>query len=287
MHRLIIPLLLFLLLITPLSVAEEHPAWNGSPFVVYGDGQPSFDGVYLSGEEFAQYSPRDELGRVGPALAYLGPKRFQAERESMQLIMPTGFKNAKYDFIAGGSLYHRCHLIAHRMTSSGEYAENLFTGTAFLNTGAMAKTESQVAEYIIRTGNHVIYKVSPDFIGEELVCRGVIIEAASIEDTEIRICIYCFNVQPGVIIDYKTGYSALAQYATEIPESEIVRADVEEDPSPEFAEDLYVLNTSRKRFHKPDCKSVSTIKPENRQDVTDTRDHLIEMGYKPCGDCKP
>lgn len=287
--RKIIPLLILAALFVYVdAVAEnQHPIFTGSPYVVYNNGVCSFDNVFLGGDEFVQYSPRDELGRVGPALAYLGPKRFNASRESIQTITPTGFVNAKYDFIPG-NLYHRCHLIAHRMTSSGEYAENLFTGTAYLNLGIMSKIESQLAEYITRTQNHVLYKVSPDFIDNELVCRGVIIEAASIEDTEIRICYYCFNVQPGVIIDYETGYSALAQYATVMPEDDFsfLRASVVDALDLEEVQ-AYVLNTSRKRFHLPECKSVQDMKPTNRQDYIGTREEIIEMGYKPCGECKP
>lgn len=298
--RKIIPLLiLFALLVFVNAAAEnQHPIFTGSPYVVYNNGVCSFDNVFLGGDEFVQYSPRDELGRVGPALAYLGPKRFQAGRESIQNQTPTGFINAKYDFISGGSLYHRCHLIAHRMTSSGEYAENLFTGTAFLNLGIMSKVEGQVADYISRTQNHVLYKVTPDFYKNELVCRGIIIEAESIEDAEIRICYYCFNVQPGVVIDYETGTSTLAQYATTEPEGELllisdaddlsIEPETRQNPALDLEEvQVYVLNLSRKRFHLPTCKGVSDMKPENRQDYTGSRDALISMGYKPCGTCNP
>ena len=291
--------LLFLLLLFSVARADgQHPVFTGAPYVVYNNGVCSFDNVFLGGDEFVQYSPRDELGRVGPALAYLGPKRFQAGRESIQNQTPTGFINAKYDFISGGSLYHRCHLIAHRMTSSGEYAENLFTGTAFLNLGIMSKVEGQVADYISRTQNHVLYKVTPDFYKNELVCRGIIIEAESIEDTEIRICYYCFNVQPGVVIDYETGTSTLAQYATTEPEGELllisdaddlsIEPETRQNPALDLEEvQVYVLNLSRKRFHLPTCKGVSDMKPENRQDYTGSRDALISMGYKPCGTCNP
>ena len=290
MKRIIIMFVTFCLLIPSALAVEIHPVFTGSPYVVYNNGVTSFSDVYLSGEEFVQYSPRDELGRVGPAIAYLGPKRFQASRESIQNHTPTGFKNSKYDFIPG-SLYHRCHLIAHRMTSSGEYAENLFTGTQFLNLGIMSKVEGQIADYISRTQNHVLYKVKPDFLDNELVCRGVIIEAESIEDAEIRICYYCFNVQPGVIIDYATGENILAQYAVTMPEESYLFFDDESitKETPVELEEVqeYVLNTSRKRFHLPTCQSVTDMKPGNRQDYIGTRDELIALGYKPCGSCNP
>lgn len=274
----------FLLLFVTLAIAES-PVYSGTPSVLYNDGVYSFDSVFLTGDEFVQYSPRDELGRAGPAIAYLGPKRFNAGRDSIQSITPTGFKNAQYDFISGRNLYHRCHLIAHRMTSSGEYAENLFTGTAFLNLGAMTSVESKIAEYISRTGNHVLYKVTPDFHEDELVCRGVIIEAQSIEDMEIRICLYAFNVQPGVIIDYATGESCMAPFATNIDVIETRSAESDELEMTEVY--LYILNTARKRFHKPDCKSVQDMKEANKKEYIGLREELIDMGYKPCGECKP
>lgn len=306
--------LLFLLLLFSVAMADgQHPAFTGAPYVEYNGGVPDFSGVYLGGDEFVQYSPRDELGRVGPAVAYLGPKRFSADRDPIQNQTPTGFINAHYDFISGGSLYHRCHLIAHRMTSSGEYAENLFTGTAYLNFGIMSKVEGMIAEYISRTQNHVLYRVTPDFIGDELVPRAVIIEAASIEDAEIRVSWYCFNVQPGIMINYATGSSSLAAYATQeipfsetaaetepkIPETEddglLLIADAVLDtvmtrsapePTPEPLR-KYVLNNGTHRFHYPNCRSVKDIKPENYQEYIGTSEEIKSMGYKSCGNCHP
>lgn len=293
MIRKLLPLLvaLFLLSIARAEGVMEHPAFTGSPYVLYNGGFHTFDAINLSGGEFVQYSMRDDLGRVGTAVAYLGPEHYQKGRESIQNQTPTGYKSAKYDFIPGGSLYHRCHLIAHRLTGSGEYAENLFTGTQYLNLGIMSTVEAKLAEYISRTGHHVLYKVAPDFLDNELVCRGVVMEAQSIEDDEIDLCIYCFNVQPGILIDYETGNNALAPYALTMPDLIIYsdtpdvlyeRSNVEEEEVI-----TYVLNTSRKRFHLPGCSSVADIKPGNRQDYTGTRSVLISLGYKPCGACNP
>lgn len=309
MKKLLAALLIIMLLIAPSLAENDHPVWTGAPYVEYNGGVPDFSGVYLGGDEFVQYSPRDERGRVGPAVAYLGPKRFSADRDLIKNQTPTGFINAHYDFISGGNLYHRCHLIAHRMTSSGEYEENLFTGTAYLNLGIMSKVEGMITEYISRTQNHVLYKVTPDFIGDELVPRAVIIEAASIEDAEIRISWYCFNVQPGVMINYATGSSSLAAYAAqEIPFSETA---AETDPKiPETEDDgllliadavldtavtrsapeplrKYVLNNGTHRFHYPDCKSVKDIKPDNYQEYIGTSEEIKAMGYKSCGNCHP
>ena len=292
MRRLAVMIVALLILVPAIAADEaEHPAYTGSAFVVYNNGQHSFDpAAYVGAAEFVQYSLRDDLGRVGPAIAYLGPDHYQEDRKPIANITPTGFQNSQYDFIPG-ALYHRCHLIAHRMTGSGECAENLFTGTQYLNLGIMSRVEAQIDEYISRTRHHVIYRVAPDFLDGELVCRGVIIEALSVEDSEIDLCIYCFNVQPGVVIDYATGENTLAAYASSMPEfiayiddddQAFTRFDV-----PEEEVVTYVLNTSRKRFHYPDCASVADIKPKNRQDYTGTRSVLISLGYKPCGACNP
>ena len=290
--------LLFPLLLCSSALAvPQRPSFNGSSFVVYGDGVPSFSDVSNSLDEFVQYSPRDSLGRVGVAVACVGPLHYNTGRESISGNTPTGFVNTQYEFVTGGTLYHRCHLIAHRLTSSGEYNENLFTGTAYLNFGAMYKIESQLAEYITRTGNHVLYRVTPDFAGDELVCRGLVIEAQSVEDEEISFCVYCFNVQPGVVIDYRTGESSLAQVAAVTPQPQeepgllLIADDVDapEDMTRSTEPEVmhYILNTSKKIFHYPDCNSVRSMSEKNKKEFFGTREEVVAMGYQSCGACHP
>ena len=164
----------------------------------------------------------------------------------------------------------------------------------------MLKIESHVADYITRTQNHVLYKVTPDFLDDELICRGIIVEAQSIETDDVSLCVYCFNVQPGVVIDYRTGESALAQYARTLPPDDadegplmVTGSDVNEptvdrsstDSEPKMLH--YVLNTRNKKFHYPDCTSVLNMAEKNRQDFVGLRDELLSLGYTPCGTCNP
>lgn len=283
-------LLLLPLMLLALPARADRPLYTGTATVDYG--VPDFSNVTQGLDEFVQYSPLDRLGRVGAAIACLGPLHYSETRQSISGNIPTGFMNKQYEFVTGGSLYHRCHLIAHRLTSSGEYNENLFTGTAYLNFGAMFQTELQIAEYISRTKNHVLYRVTPDFAGEELVCRGLIIEAQSVEDAEICFCVYCFNVQPGVVIDYRTGESQLAQYAyAPAPDDlELIADDLNDGDVSSRSQPVaqhYVLNIRQHRFHYPSCRSVNQMSEKNRQDFTGTREEVIALGYKPCGECHP
>lgn len=294
MKRTAFLLLLLFICVVSWAAAEEfvRPEYTGSASVeVYGN-TPSFDGV-RTGDEFAQYSPLDTMGRVGYALALLGPKYYQAQRDEIQIYAPTGFRTTQYDFIPGGFLYNRCHMIAHRLTSSGDYKENLFTGTQYLNQGSMAKIEARLSEYITRTFHHVLYRVTPDFEAFELVCRGVIIEAQSVEDDEISFAVYCFNVQPGVAINYATGLSRLAETSLEgdlflLDDPALVAEDAT-NPDDVTRDNVwrYVLNTRRKKFHLTTCNAVKTIAAENYDEYVGTRDELIDLGYSPCGTCNP
>jgi DNA-entry nuclease len=141
-----------------------------------------------------------------------------------------------------------------------------------MNVDGMLPFENMVADYVKETGYHVLYRVTPIFSGDELVARGVQIEAMSVEDKGegISFNVFCYNVQPGITIDYATGSSELAE---------------SDDSDASAAE--YVLNTNTKKFHFPGCTSVSDISQENRQDYTGSRDMLIAQGYSPCGRCNP
>ena len=137
----------------------------------------------------------------------------------------------------------------------------------------MLPWENLIAAYITTTGNHVYYKCTPIFIDNELVCRGVLMEASSIEDTDMEFCVFCYNVQPGIVIDYTTGDS-------EREEQMITRT------IPSLSQE-YVLNTNTKRFHYPDCNSVKAMNEKNKKIITASRDEIIEEGYQPCAVCNP
>ena len=189
---------------TAQSIAEV-PEYTKSPYVVINGNVPNLskeDGY----TEFETYSNKDWLGRCGAAYAnvskYTMPK---AKRESISHIKPTGWHVIKYDFIDGKYLYNRCHLIGYQLTGENDNDRNLITGTRYLNTQGMLPFENEVAEYVKETGHHVLYRVTPYYTSLNLLADGVQIEALSVEDDEIEINVYCYNVQPGVAIDYATG----------------------------------------------------------------------------------
>lgn len=226
---------------------------------------------------YFELAPLDVLGRCQEAKACIGPDTLTYdERGSMGMIKPSGWNTARYDdLIEDMYLFNRCHLLGYALTGIEADARNLITGTRYMNIHGMLEFEVQVARYVQKTGNHVEYHVRPVFVKDELVCRGLLMQAQSVEDRGVGLefCVYCFNVQPGIIIDYKTGES---QREEALPSRSVTQE-----------EETYVLNTNTHRFHRPDCESVAQIKEKNKKTVTAYREDLIEQGYIPCGVCSP
>ena len=196
----------------------EVPSYDQAEnaFVTVADNEPSFTSEELAEAESAanadagyeEYSPLDALGRCGEAEACIGPETMPTEeRESISEVHPTGWQSVRYDFIDGESLYNRCHLIAFSLAGENANERNLITGTRYMNATGMLPFEEFVARYVDRTGNHVLYRVTPVFEGTNLVAAGVQMEARSVEDdgAGVSFSIYCYDVQPGVEIDYATG----------------------------------------------------------------------------------
>ena len=259
---------------------EEVPAYSGSPYVELDGNQPGFSLEERTTDSFETYSTLDALGRCGPAYACIGQDLMPTEdRESISSVRPTGWMQAEYSFVDGGSLYNRCHLIGFQLTGENANEENLITGTRYMNVEGMLPFENMVADYIKETGNHVLYRAAPIFEGENLVASGVVMEALSVEDEGEGVCfhVYVYNVQPGVEIDYATGES----WETGDSASSALESQAEEQ------ETDYVLNTSSKKFHRPDCPSVDSMSEKNRQEYHGTREELIAQGYEPCGSCNP
>lgn len=231
---------------------------------------------------FENYSDLDALGRCGVAFACVGKETMPTEeRGPIGSIKPSGWHSVKYDFVDGKYLYNRCHLIGYQLTAENANEKNLITGTRYLNTKGMFPFENMVADYVKETGNHVLYRVTPVFEGNNLVASGVYMEAYSVEDNGDGICfyVYVFNRQPGVKIDYLTGDS-VADGTVESASGETTCAENEETKT-------YVLNISNGKFHLPDCDSVKKMKEENKQTMKCKRSELINAGYSPCGSCKP
>ena len=193
---------------------EEIAEYSGSPVVVINDNLPSFTQEELDRDEFEYYSPLDSLGRCGYAEALVGRDMMpKDERGEIDSVKPSGYANTVYeDLIEDGFLYNRCHLIGYQFSGQNANIQNLITGTRYMNVEGMEPYENMVASHIRMTRQHVLIRVTPMYKGNDLVCRGVIMEAMSVEDRGKSVCfsIYCYNVQPGVVIDYATGKSRRA-----------------------------------------------------------------------------
>jgi DNA-entry nuclease len=184
--------------------------YTGKPCVKVNRGLPSFSKSQLRTKSYEKYGKLDRLGRCTSCTANIGRDLMpKGKRGSIGMIKPTGWHTIRYSFVDGKYLYNRCHLIGYQLTGENANKRNLITGTRYMNVDGMEPFETEVAQYVRRTGHHVLYRVTPIFKGRELVARGVHMEAESVEDhgRGIRFNIYCYNVQPGVKINYATGNS--------------------------------------------------------------------------------
>ena len=191
------------------SVANV-PEFSGTPYVVVNNNEPEFDEKDLNTDAYEYYSSLDDFGRCGYAMACIGVELMPTEeRDSIGQVKPSGWQTVKYDFVDGKYLYNRCHLIGFQLTGENANKSNLITGTRYLNVEGMLPFENMVADYVKETENHVLYRVTPIFDGDNLVARGVQMEGWSMEDGGEGICfnVYVYNNQPGVTINYKDGTS--------------------------------------------------------------------------------
>lgn len=286
---------------------RDVPAFEGNPYVYVNDGEPVFTDEQRAAEPgYEHYDELDELGRCTAVFAVVGPETQPTEkRGSIGEVRPSGWQMAKYDFVEGKYLFNRCHLLGYQLTGENANERNLITGTRYLNVQGMLPFENAVADYVDATGNHVLMAVTPVFESSELVARGVHMMAESVEDggEGVAFNVFCYNVQPGVVIDYGTGESMLEEDATPLPDvsgAESVPGAASEGTDAGEASEKgatgsneskgvaeYVLNTNSKKFHLPSCSSVDQMSPKNREDVEDTRENLIAKGYDPCKRCNP
>ena len=284
---------------------REIPAYSGTPYTEVNGNQPYFTEEELTTQSFETYSELDSLGRCGVAYANVGQDLMPTEpRGEIGAVKPSGWHLVKYDNVDGKYLYNRCHLIAYMLAAENANPQNLITGTRYLNVQGMLPFETKVCDYVKNTGNHVLYRVTPIFDGDNLLADGVLMEAYSVEDAGegICFCVFAYNVQPGIGIDYATGdnwaegsgtyQSTVASVAEETPAPQpetdtAVQITPESSVSQESRETTYVLNTNTKKFHYPTCSSVDDMKEKNKQIYTGSRDEVINMGYVPCKRCNP
>ena len=258
------------------------PDYDGKAYVELNGNVPEFsESEKTYSESFEEYGKLDSLGRCTYAVSCIGKDLMPTEkRGSIGSVKPSGWHISKYDFVDGKYLYNRCHLIGYQLTAENANERNLITGTRYLNVEGMLPFENDVADYIEITNNHVYYKVTPIFEGNNLVANGVQMQAYSVEDNGqgISFNVYCYNVQPGVAIDYATGDNQAVTSSS---------ASVTSTSSDEADKKTYIVNTKTKKFHNPNCDGVKKMSSSNKKKYEGTRDSLISNGYSPCQKCKP
>lgn len=272
---------------------SDVPAYSGKAYISVNGNVPYFTAAELTTTSFETYSDLDTLGRCGVTYACIGQDLMPTnERGSIGMVKPTGWHTVRYDDLVDGKyLYNRCHLIGYQLTGENANTKNLITGTRYLNIEGMLPFENMVADYIQETNNHVLYRVTPIFEGNNLLANGVLMEGYSVEDkgAGVSYCVFAYNVQPGIEIDYATGESKLADGAQQ-EEQKTATVTPTPSPEPEKQEPVtrseasqadYILNTNTKKFHYPTCSSVNDMKEKNKQEFFGTRDETIALGYSP------
>ena len=272
------------------------PEYNGKAYVAINRNIPFFTEDEISkaktcieqntkyfGDDDEHYSDLDSLGRCGVATALLSKNTMPPdgeERGSIGMVKPAGWHTSKYDktVISDMYLYNRCHLIGWQLGNENANEKNLTTGTRYLNVEGMLPFENKIDDYIENTHQHVLYRVTPIYIDSELVCRGILMEAMSIEDDLCTFCVYCYDVQPGVKIDYLTGDNWLDTDKQTKPT---------ETTSVSETKGNYVLNTHTMKIHRPDCDAANKISVDNRQEFSGSIDELLNEGYTRCKSCNP
>lgn len=264
------------------SSLVDIPVFSGTPYVVVNGNVPYFTETDLTTDSFESYSNFDSLGRCGVAYANIGVDIMPNEdRGVIGQVKPTGWHTVKYDIVDGKYLYNRCHLIGYQLSGENANEKNLITGTRYMNVIGMLPFENMVADYVKETNNHVLYRVTPIFEGNNLVATGVLMEAESVEDEgeSILFNVFVYNVQPGITINYLTGDSVLGNaQTTTTNETE------EKGNTQEFS---YILNENTKKFHYSSCSSVSRMKESNKKNFSGSRAEVILQGYSPCEKCNP
>ena len=264
------------------------PAYSGSAYVAINGNNPFFSSADMTTSAYENYSPLDSLGRCGVAMSCIGRELMPTEpRGSIGMVKPSGWHLVKYQGIEGNYLYNRCHLIGYQLTGENANERNLVTGTRYMNVQGMEPIENRTANYIKSTGNHVIYRSTPIFIGSNLVCSGVLMEGKSVEDNGagLTFCVFAYNVQPGVTINYADGSSSGPEFIeTQTTPKATVPKATNNNPAPQPSSS-YVLNKNTHKFHYASCSSVSKMAEKNKAYFNGTRDQAIAQGYSPCKQC--
>ena len=256
------------------------PKYSGEAFVVVNNNQPNFNASELTTTGYEKYSSLDNLGRCGAALASCGKEimpKPDEKRGSISSIKPTGWIQKSYSGVSGGYLWNRCHLIGWQLSAENANRQNLITGTRYMNINGMLPFENMVADYIKETGNHVAYRITPIFEGKNLVCSGVQMEAYSIEDNGDGICfnVYCYNVQPGITINYATGDSS----GPSSNNTTSSKPTTEQNNNSASSGDMVWIPNSGSKYHSHSgCSNMKNPKQVTKQEAEN-------QGYESCKKC--
>lgn len=270
------------------ATISDIPAYSGKAYVEINENKPNFSTSDLTTTSFEKYSPLDELGRCGIAFANVGTDIMPtSERESISSVKPTGWQTVKYDSISGKYLYNRCHLIGFQLTAENANELNLITGTRYLNVDGMLPFENMVADYVKETNNHVLYRVTPVFEGNDLVAKGVQIEALSVEDNGegIEFNVFIYNVQPGITIDYSTGNSALGENTIIDVDSSNSNASNQSNGNTSSSqtsttESIIRGNSKSKIYHCPGQRDYENMADSEYLVTFNSENEAIEAGYR-------
>lgn len=263
---------------------DAIPAYDGKANVAVNNNEPFFTDSDMTTTAFENYSDLDSLGRCGVAYANICKDIMPTEeRGKIGMIKPSGWHTVKYDVIKDRYLYNRCHLIGYQLAGENANPKNLITGTRYLNVEGMLPFENLVADYVNNTGNHVLYRVTPMFSGSNLVANGVLIEAKSVEDNGggILFNVYCYNVQPGVGINYENGDSWLDGTTGSASSGSDSSAAENSAADSSNSETMVHITATGKKYHRAGCRTLK------KSDTEVTLDEAKSMGLSPCGICNP
>lgn len=277
---------------------EDIPDFDGTHYnLVLNNNETYFTDKERSyGNDYYSVPELDSLGRCGPVMAVASPSSIATtERDDIGDIKPSGWQTKRYDGIVSeklGYVYNRSHLAMFKLFDNlfdTNVKENLITGTRFFNADdeyGMLHYENMALDYVYDTGNTLLYRVTPIFEGDNLVAKGVIMEAESLEDNGggLEFCVFIYNVQPNVVspdkpgieIDYATGLTSIASKANTSDKGQTSNTEV-----------TYILNTNSKKIHRPECDSVSQMSQRNKKETNQSKEELIQEGYTPCQSCNP
>ena len=276
--------------VSVITKTPDIPAYSGTETVEINGSVPFFTTEDKTRTDaFESYSPLDKLGRCGVAYANVCIATMPTEeRGEIGQIKPSGWHTVKYNGVVDGNyLYNRCHLIGYQLTGENANEKNLITGTRYLNIQGMLDYENKVAS-AAKAGKHVLYRVTPIYTGKNLLADGVLMEAYSVEDKgkTVQFCVFSYNIQPGIVIDYANGNSCLDEGYSVNPGTVIeVKPSTPVKPTAVTEAAEYILNKNTKKIHKPSCSSVSQMAEKNKKVYTGSLEELQSQGYEKCKKC--